>query len=188
MNDGLRERAGPARRRLLHEPAHAAHERRVRELTGHQRQRAPRHQHARDLTRGQLRVQEVERVGDHHQIEAGRLEGQLFSGGVERAQRDPARRRRRAQLIQHRLRGLDRRDVEATRGEREREMSDAGAEIANAATDRPRQLRQRVDQRHRVRRPGGVELRHAVEDPPRRLIETDLAPAETHRGDGISDF
>ena len=167
---------------------HAAHERRVRELTGHQRQRAPRHQHARDLTRGQLRVQEVERVGDDHQIEAGRLEGQLFSGRVERAQRDPARRRRRAQLIQHRLRGLDRHHVEATRGEREREMADAGAEIANAAADRPRQLRQRVDQRRRVRGPGGVELRHAVEDPPRRLIETDLATAETHRGDGISDL
>ena len=134
--------------------------------TGHQRQRAPRREHARDLARGELRVQEVERVGDDHQIEAGRLEGQLFGGRVERAQRDPALRRRRAKLIEHRLRGLDRHHVEATRGEREREMADAGAEIADAATDRPREIGQRVDQRGRVRGAGGVELRHAVEDPP----------------------
>ena len=123
-------------------------------LTSHQRQRAPRREHARDLTRGELRVQEVERVGDDHQIEAGRLEGQLFGGRVERAQRDAALRRRRAKLIEHRLRGLYRHHVEATRGERQREMADAGAEIADAATDRPRQLGQRVDQRGRVRRAG----------------------------------
>ncbi len=108
----------------------------------------------------------MERVGDDHQIEASRLEGQLFGGRVERAQRDPALRRRRAKLIEHRLRGVDRHHVEATRGEREREMADAGAEIADAAAGRPREIGQRVDQRGRVRGAGGVELRHAVEDPP----------------------
>ena len=45
-------------------------------------------------------------------------------------------------------------------------MTDAGAEIADAATDRRRQIGQRVDQRRRVRGPGRVERRHAVEDPP----------------------
>ena len=137
VNDGLRERAGPARSRLLHDPNHAAHERRVGELTSHQRQRAPRREHARDLMRGELRVQEVERVGDDHEVEAGRLERQLFGGRVERAQRDPALRRRRAKLIEHRLRGLNRHHVEATGREREREMTDAGPEIADAATAGP---------------------------------------------------
>ena len=48
----------------------------------------------------------------------------------------------------------------------QREVADAGAEIADAATDRPREIDQRVDQRSRVRRARGVELRHAVEHPP----------------------
>ena len=96
-------------------------------------------------------IQKVERVGDDHQIEAGRLERQLFGSRVQRAQREAALRRRRAKPLEHRLRGVDRHHVQATRGERQREVADAGAEIADPATDRPGERDQRVDQRGRVR-------------------------------------
>ena len=124
------------------------------EPAGDERQRAARRQHARDLPRGELGVEKLKRIRDDHQVEGGPLERQRLGGGVKRAQREPLLRRRRAQLVEHLLRRLDRHHLVAPLRQREREVANPRAEIADPAADGTRQLGERVDQRSRVGRTG----------------------------------
>ncbi len=81
--------AGTTRYRRFDDLDQASHKGRLAKLAGYDGQRPLGCKHTRDLTRGQLGIEEVHGVRYHHQIKAVIVEGQGLGGGVNRAQREP---------------------------------------------------------------------------------------------------